>query len=129
MQGTTWKRQMPLPLLNKGKYNQSGKEIKMFSIISAINHISWDFYLFILFIFFFFFFGGTSFSITTIYRSLSLVQQAIVLYNSQHLWPCGHVYVHNQCSMFGAPNRYTPSYTPCILVELTKHYWLICTRN
>ena len=42
VQGTSWKEQMPLPNvhLNKGKYLQSGKGIKNFSIISDISHTS-----------------------------------------------------------------------------------------
>ena len=42
VQGTTWKEQMPLPNihLNKGKYTQSGKELKHFSTISDVSRTS-----------------------------------------------------------------------------------------
>ena len=42
VQGTTWKEQMPLPNihLNNGKYPQNDKEVKFFSSISDISHIS-----------------------------------------------------------------------------------------
>ena len=42
VQGTTWKEQIPLPNihLNKGKYSQSGKELKNVSNISDISHTS-----------------------------------------------------------------------------------------
>ena len=42
VRGTTWKEQMPLPNthLNKGKYSQSGKELKNFSTIYDISLIS-----------------------------------------------------------------------------------------